>query len=717
MHFRPSLRTLVLVLLIAIGAGVVYGRLLAPGRVPYSPYSDLVPLNIAVKQVLTDGIEQGGSLPLWRDDQLGGGPAATNPEALYTYPFHFLFWLMGPLAAIGPTFFLHVVMAAFGCFFLGAALSLSFPARLFMALSGLVSFKLILVIYAGWQPYLPSLALLPWFFAATIHFGRAPGLGRGLLATFVFALCLHTAAQQFYLYAVLVMAPHVLLKSVRKRSPRPVVGLLLCGALGFALSAYLWLPVAYDLPMLTRDGGSYDFFLSGHALGLRHLWTFLYPHALGTPLDRSYPGKELWEDSAYFGIVTLGMAIFGFLTNHRDRQVRFLALGLVLTALLAFDTPLLKAAYHAIPGYRLFRCPARMLFITSYLCIALAGYGMQEMLARLSRGNALGWRPWLVYGVLVVAMTVEGAVYGSAYISTVPHNTVVPDLPIVDAIKQDPHHPRVATLGRTTYNYGWAASHGLRLVSGYDPYMFDHYRRFISLMQDGELQERPPSPWLDLGEVRRMDLLHVLNVRYLMSAAPLRDLPGWSKIAEAKDVPAFRFYRGMTKIDLWLYRREEIPGLAFFVEETLEARDRAHVERAMMGRNLVRNAVVLRPESEQALGERSSPPSPGDGVRVVFARPGSLSLRIRNAASRFLVIGEVWHPGWRATMDETPVPIYQTDLAVMGLWSPPGKHVVEMRFEPLGWRLGIGVSAVAAAVWMLLLLLYLRRRRGKLAGT
>lgn len=708
---------LVLLMLIAIGAAAVYGRLLAPGEIPYSPHSDLVPLNIAVKAVLADGIEREGTFPLWRDDQLGGAPAATNPEALYTYPFHFLFWLVGPLAAIGPTFLFHVVLAAFGCFFLGASLGLAFPARLFMALSGLFSFKLMLVIYAGWQPYMPSIALLPWFFAAVIHFAREPRPERGLLATLLFALCLHTAAQQFYLYAVLVVSPYVLVLSWRNRSPRPALGLMLCGMLGFALSAYLWLPVAFDLPLLTRSGGTYDFFLSGHVLGLRHLWTFLYPHALGTPLDRSYPGDELWEDSAYFGIATLGMAVFGILTHHRDRQVRFLAVGLVLTALLAFDTPLLKAVYHGIPGYRLFRCPARMLFITSILCVALAGFGVQGMLTRWGDGRRGRWGAWLVYGVLILGMAGEAAVYGSRYLRTVPHTSAVPDMPLLDVIRQDPLHGRIATLGRATYNYGWAASHGLRLVSGYDPYMFDHYRRFVTFMQDGAFRERPPGPWLDLWEVRRMDLLRVLNVRYLMSAEPLRDLPGWAKIAEVKDAPAFRFYRGMTKVDLRLYRREEISGPAFFAEQALEAGDRAGVERAMVERDLVRAAVVLRPESEQSLRERSSPPSAGDGVRVVLARPGNLSLRIRNAAPRYLVITEVWHPGWRATLDDVPVPLHQTDLAVMGLWSPPGEHRVELRFEPPGWQLGIGISAVAAAVYMLLLFLYLRRRRGEPART
>ena len=44
---------------------------------------------------------------------------------------------------------------------------------------------------------------------------------------------------------------------------------------------------------------------------LQHLATFLHPEILGTPLNDSYPDKELWEDVAYFGAIPEMLALVG----------------------------------------------------------------------------------------------------------------------------------------------------------------------------------------------------------------------------------------------------------------------------------------------------------------------------------------------------------------------------------------------------------------------
>ncbi|MFY1005215.1 hypothetical protein ACNF5F_27780, partial [Escherichia coli] len=77
-------------------------------------------------------------------------------------------------------------------------------------------------------------------------------------------------------------------------------------------------------------------------------------------------------------------------------------------------------------------------------------------------------------------------------------------------------------------------------------------------------------------------------------------------------------------------------------------------------------AVVLR--GDAAL----SPASPGDGVELRRWRSGELDISTHAAGRRFLVVSEVWHPGWRARVDGRPATIYQTDIALQGLWLDAG---------------------------------------------
>ena len=87
---------------------------------------------------------------------------------------------------------------------------------------------------------------------------------------------------------------------------------------------------------------------------------------------------------------------------------------------------------------------------------------------------------------------------------------------------------------------------------------------------------------------------------------------------------------------------------------------------------------------------------------------GALSLSAQNAHRRFLVVSEMWHPGWRATIDGHPTPLYQTDIALQGLWLEPGFHNIELHYWPPGLTVG---SIVTALTWIAVVGLLLGQSR------
>jgi len=133
------------------------------------------------------------------------------------------------------------------------------------------------------------------------------------------------------------------------------------GILALGLSAYVLLPLAADAPLITRGAGSYEFFQAGHALGPSHLLTLLWPEALGTSLNGSYPGAEMWEDVAYFGLIPLVLAAATPLLAWQRPLTRPLAVGFLASALVALETPLHPVLHALLPGFHLFRLPGRLL--------------------------------------------------------------------------------------------------------------------------------------------------------------------------------------------------------------------------------------------------------------------------------------------------------------------------------------------------------------------
>ena len=78
----------------------------------------------------------------------------------------------------------------------------------------------------------------------------------------------------------------------------------------------------------------------------------------------------------------------------------------------------------------------------------------------------------------------------------------------------------------------------------------------------------------------------------------------------------------------------------------------------------------------------------------------------------FLVLSEQWHPGWRATIDGTPAPLYRVNGVLRGVPLPVGRSAVELIYRPAGLMRGLVISLLFAVAWCgwLAAEIFLRRR-------
>jgi hypothetical protein len=692
---------------VAVGALALagYGQLLVPGEVPYSPHSDLVAYHLNAKTALHESLERGQGIPFWRWDQFSGLPGLTHPQGQYTHPLQALFLWLAPQDAAGPTVFLLLLLGAAGFAVLGRVLGLGRVACLFLALAGLFQLKAVLAVYAGWLAVLPSIVLLPWAFAAALRLSQRPGPGSALGLAAVGGLLLHGGQLQLAYYAALFLGAYLIVHAggrVREGGWRLLLPLgtwTIAGVgIAVALAAYLLVPLAGDAGLVTRGAASYEFFVGNHALAPRHLLTFLFPEALGTPLDGSYPAVELWEDLGYFGLVPLLLAGAGAVWGWRRPHVRFLVAGFLVSLLGALDTPLLRLLWEILPGFDLFRCPSRLLFLTAVCGLALAALGLDELRVRL-HGRL---RPSLV-GTLTVALfaavALEGIAYARRYVTTLPADQVLPRSRLADRLGEDPSLFRVAPVGRPPLNPGWAAPWGLQLVTGFDSYNYDHYRRYLEIMIHGRAQPPEAWVWALLPRLARDDLFDSLNVKYVVAPEPLPPAAAsrFELVARLEREPFFVLYPGLSRRDLFLYRNPQARPRAWWAERVVGVPDGAAMIARMEAGSIAGAALVLGVPSEPSEG------TAGDRVEKESAAPGRLLLRTQAARRRFLRVSEVWHPGWEATLDGQVVPLHRTDVALCGLWVPAGEHRIELRFQPPGWISGLATTAAGGALFLGLL--------------
>jgi uncharacterized membrane protein YfhO len=76
-----------------------------------------------------------------------------------------------------------------------------------------------------------------------------------------------------------------------------------------------------------------------------------------------------------------------------------------------------------------------------------------------------------------------------------------------------------------------------------------------------------------------------------------------------------------------------------------------------------------------------------------------------------LVLNDSNFPGWQAYVNGRAVPSVIANYLFRGVQVPAGKSTVEFRYEPLSFRAGVGVAAVALLI--LAGLMFRERRRRK----
>jgi hypothetical protein len=78
------------------------------------------------------------------------------------------------------------------------------------------------------------------------------------------------------------------------------------------------------------------------------------------------------------------------------------------------------------------------------------------------------------------------------------------------------------------------------------------------------------------------------------------------------------------------------------------------------------------------------PPSAGGGTaRIVSYRNAEVVIEVEIPDGAMLILNDVWHPWWRATLDGAPVEIMKANVLFRGVAVPRGRHTVRFSFHPV----------------------------------
>ncbi len=709
--------------------------------------------------------------PLWNPYTYGGAPHVGDIQAGFLYPPNLLLFLLRPefsYAALQWLSIGHIWFAGAGMYlFLARGQGVRRLAALAAALAFM--FSDVFLTHFGNLNLNAAASWLPWIFwayAGNLRIGesairsspivhRPSTVVHSLLAGLLLAIA--TLAGHIQATILIVLALSIFAGTelwLARRQPQPgrrglaaLVKLCICLLVTFLIAAPVLLPALQLTGLTARADWSYAE-TSGYSLSPAQWIGWLIPGFFGRGPQYHW-GAWPRVEVGYLGILPLILAGLA-LALHRGRNERRtwafagLAGSSFVLALGIYAIP--HGWLSLLPGFGQLRASARFVLLTDFALAALAGFGLDAVLAPLTdRARATFERAWrlvgratglvwafaapLAYAVLLLMQDRDQAIVIRVSITLIAVVTfagllaaswlwltarrgnwartstlgwlavglIFLDLAALGAYQdlsdRDPsagfEQPAIAAFlagqsgpfridSRTQIDSLWQPDTALLLgqedVGGVaNPLVLADFERY----------------WEGLGS-RSTALYDLLNVRYVIAG---KDTP----LDRDKFVLAFD-----GDPDLNVYENRRVLPRAFMVRGVQAAADHEAAWQAIHAADFAPAANAVVEGDAAALAGVTG----GQGQVSGVVRTGNrLIFQVTADAPAFVVISQVWYPGWQVRIDDQAAgaPL-RTDYLFQGVAVPAGAHTVELRFAPrlwtLGWLLaGVGLLLVVGLAW------------------
>ncbi len=161
--------------------------------------------------------------------------------------------------------------------------------------------------------------------------------------------------------------------------------------------------------------------------------------------------------------------------------------------------------------------------------------------------------------------------------------------------------------------------------------------------------------------------------------------------------------------DVKLYENLDVLPRAYLADHVLAAASpETALEMLRDGQLLTNHSAVV-----ENLAAFTSQPAATDQAKIIAYAPEQVTIRVRTADRALLVLSDSAYPGWLATLDNQPTPIYTTNYLFRGVAVPAGEHIITFHYQPTGWRLGLWLSGLSLLACLLLLVGEFRQRYRK----
>lgn len=211
-------------------------------------------------------------------------------------------------------------------------------------------------------------------------------------------------------------------------------------------------------------------------------------------------------------------------------------------------------------------------------------------------------------------------------------------------------------------------------VGGYDAIVLKSYSELINAALGFPIDR----PNMIMGISSVSPIFDLLNVKYyVLDSGSIMEQPGLSLVFQSERYQVYRNGKALPR--------------SFIVHDAWVIKGREAILRAMASPSFDPTSAAVIEEAIEGLPNNPALRSPVP--KVMKPMPTKVLIDADLKAPGLLVLGDVYYPGWKAFVDGRESKIYRVNHVMRGVFLREGRHVVEFRYEPLSFKIGILISA------------------------
>jgi len=737
--------------------------------------NDLLFLHLPVKDYLFSRL-QNFQLPLWDPYTLSGRPFLADPQTGVFNPFNLLilpFWQPGNL---NWNFWLLEVQAIFSVF-LGGVFIYLLMKYYRIGLAGRLISSLIFI-FGGFTTghlihpnIVQTVIWLPLIFLFYQRALREEKTKFAILSGIFLALAILAGHSQMIYYLFLFLGVYFLyfffFQSRGKKLFQLGFLLLIIILVGLGLSSIQLIPsleLALSSGRMESGYSSYQFASSYSLPPVHWLIASFLPHFF----PNTEAGAQLlgiyaccpWEYTSYLGTISLVLIILGLISKssplpkkrdkaalfgcrYSDVPIRqglriplfgcekwFFFLIFIFSLIVSFGyfTPLYQLLYNYLPGFALFRVPARFLFFVQFAGAILAGFGLNYLLKNYSitkkilRWGLISFLFLILLLIYLISFQSQPFFSWLKWPKIVKQDFLIFSLSFLAGIF-------ILSLGLISRKLQKIAVYGLIIILFAELvligqnfwFIFGRYPAnqtyserietgtFKRNLSDYRVLSRPALP-LNAGLIYRIPTLegwqslvssrynHLLGVDFLYPTTEI-DLNRNKKIIDLLNT---RYLIFDSANNLRIVENNDALPRAFFVSQAENILPAGKILEEMKKTDYDPRQKIYLEEPPNLT--KSEPEVVGQNqVEIINYQPEKIVLKADLQNNGWLFLSEVFYPGWQAFVDKEKTKIYRANYLFRSLPISAGIHQIEFVFKPKSFKIGLIISLITFLAVIILL--------------